>query len=304
MVAGLLTALQALVDGVMLGATYSLLGLGFTLVFGVLRRVNLAFGAIILVGIYAGSHWHLASGSRAGVLALTVTGAIAAGFYVERCALRPLAAQPAVSSMIATFAVWMQLQEAVSLLSVSRTLPYPGPAWLPTVEAGPLLLRADGLVMWSGAMAIMLALFALLRRTRLGRAMRAVADSAEGAALMGVNVRAVGTAAFVVASAVGGAAGALIAGSQQQVTPYFGLWATVKGLTAMLLGGAGSLPGAVLGGLVLGVAETETLALLGGQWRDLATSALLFLVVAWRSRVARVPVAGRPGVRSVAEETL
>jgi len=300
----LLTPLQALLDGVMLGATYSLLGLGFTLVFGVLRRINLAFGATILVGIYAGSHWHLASGSRVAALALTVAGAIAAGLYVERCALRPLASQPAVSSMIATFAVWMQLQEVVSLLSVSRTVPYPASAWMPSVEVGSLLIRADGLVMWSGAAVIMLALFLLLYRTRLGRAMRAVADSAEGAALMGVNVRAVGTAAFVMASAVGGAAGALIAGSQQQVTPYFGLWATVKGLTAMVLGGAGSLPGAVLGGLVLGVVETETLAHFGGQWRDLAAYALLFLVVSWRSRAARGRLAAAPSGRAALEDAL
>ncbi len=279
--------LQALVDGVMLGATYSLLGLGFTLIFGVLRRLNLAFGPTILVGVYAGSHWHLVwPGSLAAVVAVTLAGTVLAGIYVERCSFRALAHQAPVVSMISSFAVWMQLQELVALLSTSRTMPYPAPAWLPTVEVGPLLLRSDAILMWSGATVIMLALFALLYRTRFGTAVRAVADSSEAAALMGVNVSAVGAAAFLVASAVGGAAGVLVAASQQQVTPYFGFWATVKGLTAMLVGGPGSLPGAMLGGLFLGVVETLALSFFGGQWRDLAAYAVLFLAVAvsprWR----------------------
>jgi branched-subunit amino acid ABC-type transport system permease component len=104
---------------------------------------------------------------------------------------------------------------------------------------------------------------------------------------MGIDVGALGAAAFLLASAVGGVAGILIVTSQQQITPYFGLWATVKGLTAMLLGGAGSLPGAVVGGIVLGVVETQTLWHLGGQFRDLAAYALLFLAVALAPRVSR-----------------
>jgi len=277
--------LQALADGVMLGATYALLGLGFTLIFGVLRRLNLAFGPTILVGIYCGSLWQVARpGSGLVVLAVTVLGAVAAGFYVERCSFSALARQAPVVSMISSFAVAMQLQELVTLIAPSRTMPYPAPAWLPSVELGPVLLRSDGLLMWGGAALLIAALFLLLYRTRFGVAVRAVTDSAEGAALMGVNVAAAGTQAFLIASAVGGAAGALIAASQGQVTPYFGLWATVKGLTAMLLGGAGSLPGAVLGGLVLGVAETETLTFWGGQWRDLVAYALLFAVAAARGR--------------------
>jgi len=279
--------LQPLADGVMLGATYSLLGLGFTLIFGVLRRLNLAFGPTVLVGIYAGSLWHWARpGSLLPVAALTVAGAVLAGFYVERCSFSALARQAPVVSMISSFAVSMQLQELVTLLAPSRTMPYPAPGWLPTLELGPILLRSDGLLMWGGATLLMAALFLLLYRTRFGVAIRAVTDSHEGAALMGINVAAVGATAFLVASAVGGAAGILVASSQQQITPYFGLWATVKGLTAMLLGGAGSLTGAVLGGLALGVVETEALSHWGGQWRDLAGYALLFVVAAARGRAA------------------
>ncbi|HLE44921.1 MAG TPA: branched-chain amino acid ABC transporter permease [Methylomirabilota bacterium] len=280
---------QALVDGVTLGATYALLGLGFTLIFGVLRRLNLAFGSTILVGIYAGSHlWAAWGAARPGVLPgvfpavllATVGGAVLAGAYVERLSFRALAHQAPVVSMISSFAVSMQLQELVALTTPTRTMAYPAPAWLPAVALGPILLRSDAFLMWAGATALLLVLFGLLYRTRPGRAIRAMADSPETASLMGVNVPVMGALAFLVASAVGGVGGALIAASHQQVTPYFGLWATVKGLTAMLLGGAGSLPGAVVGGLLLGVVETESLWLLGGQFRDLAAYALLFLVAA------------------------
>ncbi len=281
--------LQALVDGVMLGATYSLLGLGFTLIFGVLRRLNLAFGPTILVGIYAGSLWHVSRPSSLGpVVLVTLGGTLLAGAYVERCSFRALARQAPVVSMVSSFAVAMQLQELVTLVAKSRTMPYPAPVRLPTVEAGPILLRAEGLLMWGGATLLMAALFLLLYRTRFGTAVRAVTDSAEAASLMGVNVAGIGAAAFLVASAVGGVAGLLIAASQQQVTPYFGLWATVKGLTAMLLGGAGSLAGAVAGGLILGVVETQTLSFWGGEWRDLAAYALLFLAACLRGRAVGV----------------
>lgn len=272
---------QALVDGAMLGATYSLLGLGFTLIFGVLRRLNLAFGPTILVGIYAGSATHLLwPGWFPAAAGATVGSALLAGTYVERCAFRVLARHPPVVAMISSFAVSMQLQELVALLAPSRTMAYPTPAWLSPIELGPILLRADGLLMWGGATLITALLFGVLYHTRLGRAIRAASDSAEAARLMGVDVAAAGVAAFLLASAVGGIAGVLIAASHQQVTPYFGLWATVKGLTAMLLGGAGSLLGAVAGGLVLGVVETQTLAYLGGQYRDLVAYALLLLAVA------------------------
>jgi branched-subunit amino acid ABC-type transport system permease component len=279
---------QALVDGVMLGATYSLLGLGFTLIFGVLRRPNLAFGPTILVGLYAGSlvsqRW---PGMLSAAVAATLGAVLLTSVYVERCSFWALRHQAPVVSMISSFAVSMQLQELIALMAPSRTMAYPAPAWLPTLSLGPLLFRADALLMWSGATLIMLGLFALLYRTRLGTAIRALSDSAEAATLMGIDVGALGAAAFLLASAVGGVAGILIVTSQQQITPYFGLWATVKGLTAMLLGGAGSLPGAVVGGIVLGVVETQTLWHLGGQFRDLAAYALLFLAVALAPRVSR-----------------
>jgi len=281
--------IQALVDGIMLGATYALLGLGFALIFGVLRRLNLAFGPTILVGIWAGSQVHLGPlagpGAFLAVAGATIGGALLAGMYVERCSFRPLVRQAPVVAMVSSFAVAMQLQELVALGAPGRTLPYPAPAWLPAVDVGPVLVRSDALLMWIGATVMTVGLFVFLYRTTRGTAIRALADSHEAAALVGIDVAAVSAGAFLLASAVGGVAGVLIAASHQQVTPYFGLWATVKGLTAMLLG-AGSLPGAVLGGLALGVVEALTLTFFGGQFRDLVAYGLLFAVVALSPRLS------------------
>src|SRR5262249_25721568 len=155
---------------------------------------------------------------------------------------------------------------------------------LPTLELGPVLLRSDALLMWLGATALTLTLFGFLYRTRTRLAIRALAESHEAAALMGINGAAGSAATFLLAWAVGGVAGVLIAASHRQVTPYFGLWATVKGLTAMLVGGAGSLPGAVAGGLALGVVEVLALTYLGGQFRDLVAYAALFVVAALSPR--------------------
>lgn len=277
--------LDVLGNGLAVGAAYALLGVGFTLIFGVMRRLNLAFGPTILLGVYAGSLANLVRPWPAWVtLIVTLAATLGAGLYVERLCFAPLRGQPPYVSMISTFAVWMQVQELVSLLAPSRTMPFPASLRAPTVAWGGLELRGELVLMALGAAALTGALLVVLYRTSWGRAVRAVADDPEAASLMGVHVTHLSTAAFLLASLVGGAAGFLIALAQGQVSPYFGLWVTVKGMTAMMLGGPGAIVGAAVGGVALGVTETATLWLWGGQHRDAVAYALLFAAVVWRSR--------------------
>lgn len=277
--------LDVLGNGLAVGAAYALLGVGFTLIFGVMRRLNLAFGPTILLGVYAGSLANLVRPWPAWVtLIVTLAATLGAGLYVERLCFAPLRGQPPYVSMISTFAVWMQVQELVSLLAPSRTMPFPASLRAPTVAWGGLELRGELVLMALGAAALTGALLVVLYRTSWGRAVRAVADDPEAASLMGVHVTRLSTAAFLLASLVGGAAGFLIALAQGQVSPYFGLWVTVKGMTAMMLGGPGAIVGAAVGGVALGVTETATLWLWGGQHRDAVAYALLFAAVVWRSR--------------------
>lgn len=276
---------EAIANGAALGAAYALLGLGFTLSFGVMRRLNLAFGPMILVGVYAGSLVHL-RWPAAPLLpfAASIAATLAAGLYVERLCFAPLRSQPPYVAMVSTFAVWMQLQELVSLASPSRTIAFPSLGALPGLPLGDGELRGEWLLMGIGAGVLAAGLFALLFRTSYGRAVRALADDPEAASLVGVDVARLSTSAFLLASLVGAGAGVLIANAQRQVSPYFGLWATVKGLTAMMLGGPGSIAGAALGGLALGLTEIGALWWLGGQYRDGAAYALLLAAIVWRSR--------------------
>jgi branched-subunit amino acid ABC-type transport system permease component len=293
--------LRNTIDGLTVGSSYALLALGFSLIFGVIGRLNLSYGPSIMIGAYAGTLLHLQLGAGAiEVAAATVLGAVLVGAYVERLCFAPMQAGAAIASMVSSFAIWMQLEELAVLVLPRHTYAFPPLPFAGPVQIGAVTLRIEHLVMFASAAALALALHALLRRSRFGLALRAVAESPEAAGLMGVDVRRTMFLAFLLASAVGGVAGYLIAATDQQITPMFGMWTTFKGLIAMMLGGLGSMPGAVLGGLLLGLIEMHTQWYLGPQWRDLIAFFLLFVVLVWRpggllgqARVREATAAGR-----------
>ncbi len=269
--------LQNTIDGVMIGSSYALLAIGFTLIFGVMRRINLSYGPSIMVGIFVGTLLYLEF--KAGLLmvaAATIVGATLAGMYVERVCFWAVRQGAAIASMVSSFAIWMQLEEVVTVFAPDRTYPYPPLTDAAPLELGPFFVRVEHLVMIVCAGLLMVALNLLLYRTRFGLAVRAVSENPLAARYMGINISSAMFWAFALASAVGGAAGFLIAGTDQQITPLFGFWATWKGMIAMMLGGMGSVPGAILGGLILGVVEVQSLWYLGTEYRDMAAYVLLF----------------------------
>lgn len=275
--------LQRTLDGAMVGASYALLGLGFTLIFGILRRLNLSYGPSILAGLYVGIHLHITQG--AGLLvtvAAALAGTLAVGLYVERICFAALRGRSEVASMIASFALWMQIEEATTLVLPRHSYPFPSLAAGDDLEFAGLTIRADHAVQCVIAVMLGAALYALLYRSRFGLAVRAVIDSPTAAGLMGIRIAPVTVAGFLLASLIGGVGGVLIAAVDGQVMPMFGLWASLKGLIAMMLGGIGSLPGAVVGGVVLGIAEAHGQGWLGAQFRDLTAFGLLFAVLMTR----------------------
>lgn len=276
---------QNTLDGLFLGSAYSLLALGFTLIFGVLRRVNLSFGPAIMFGCYAATWVNLNFGVGLVALALiTVAGAVLAGAYVERLCFAPHRNGSAIAAMVASFALWMQFEELASIVLPRHIYDFPPLYGGAPLEIGALSLRVESLVMLLAAVAICAILWGILYRTRFGVAVRAVIDQPQAAQLAGISVPRIFMLTFALASAIGGFAGFLIAASHEQVTPMLGMWSTLKGLLAMMLGGLGSLPGAVLGGLALGLLEAHSQWFLGPQTRDLIAYALLFVLLA-----ARVP---------------
>jgi len=276
---------QNTLDGLFLGSSYAMLALGFTLIFGVLRRVNLAYGPAIMLGCYAATWVHLNSG--AGLLALAAVAVLCttlAGAYVERLCFAPHRQGSAIAAMVASFALWMQLEELATLALPRHIYPFPPLHGGTPLEFGALTLRVESLVMLGAAVAACAALWWILYRARFGIAVRAVIDQPGAAQLAGISVPRTFMLTFAMASAIGGLAGFLVAASHEQVTPMLGMMFTLKGLLAMMLGGLGSLPGAVAGGLALGLLEAHSQWFLGPQARDLIAYALLFILLA-----ARVP---------------
>jgi branched-subunit amino acid ABC-type transport system permease component len=275
--------IQSVIDGIMTGSAYALLALGFTMIFGVLRRLNLAYGASILFGAFAGAaafaQWKTGGVAVAGA---TLAAAVAAGIYVERLCFWAVRKGAAIASMVSSFAVWMQIEETMALLYPERTLSFPPLVERAVFDVGPFQFGTEYVVMFALAAAIMAALEWMIRATRFGLAVRAVTEHPEAARAMGVPVARIAFLAFALASAIGGAAAYLMASAQEQVTLHSGMSFTFTGLIAMMIGGIGSLRGAVAGGLVLGVAAALAQTYLGGAGRDFVNFGLLFLLLVVR----------------------
>lgn len=276
---------QNTIDGLMIGSSYGLLALGFTLIFGVMRRLNLSYGPSVMIGGYLGTVVYLQFGAGPLVVAVVVVaGAALAGLYVERLCFAPMKAGAAIASMVSSFAIWMQLEQAAILVLPRHTYGFPALATGAPLELGPFTIRIDHLVMLGSALGLAAAVQLVLYRTRFGLGLRAIIGNPVAAHLVGIDVRTALPLAFAGASAVGGVAGFLVLAVDQQVTPMFGMWATLKGLIAMMIGGLGSVPGAVLGGLLLGVIEAQSQWCFGPQIRDLVAYFVLFAVLALRPR--------------------
>lgn len=285
----LIDVLQTLIDGLSAGASYALLGVGFTLMFGVMRRLNLSYGATLMVGGYLGALLAARAGGvlPGGVLAVlaavvTVAGATLAGLYVERLCFAPLRERSRVAAMVSSFAVWMQLEALATLLLPLHTNPYPVPFDLVPIDIAGLTVRPEHVLTFAVAACAALLLHRMLARSRFGLALRTLSDSEAAAQAVGIDAHRTALLAFLLASAVGGIGAWLVLAADQQVTPMFGMWSTLKGLIAMMLGGLGSVRGAIVGGLLLGLVEACGQALYGPQVRELLAYGLLFLVLVAR----------------------
>ena len=292
--------LQRTLDGLLDGASYALVGLGLTLTFGTLRRLNLAHGAAAMLAAFAGAWLHQRHGVPAwGVALAVVLVATVAGLYVEWLCFAgtsddtpmargggPVAGADAreVVALASSFAVWMQLEQVAVNLLPRHLNPFPSLAATGEWALGPLVLRPDRLVLALLAVVLCFGLAAWLMRSRSGLAWRAAADQRVAAHLAGIAVPQVQRAAFAAASALAGIAAFAVLAVEGQVTPMFGMWVLAKGLVAALLGGLGSVRGVLAGGLLLGVVEAHAQHAFGALGREFAGWALLFIVLLapWR----------------------
>ncbi|MEZ4734099.1 MAG: branched-chain amino acid ABC transporter permease [Caldilineaceae bacterium] len=284
---------QTLINGLTLGSVYALIALGYAMVYGILRLLNFAHGDIYMIGAYMGYGALLLLSTSEGLLlpaALVIVGMlivamVGAGFVsvaVERFAYRPLRYAPRIAPLISALGVSLILQNLVQITVGPRPLSYGADTLFPP-DAGYVigdlrLSAARGLVI-GVTLLLMIALAYFVRSTRLGRAMRAVSMDLDAAAMMGVDVNRVIVATFFIGAALAGAGGVLVGIVFYSIRHTMGFLAGLKGFTAAVIGGIGSVPGAAIGGLCLGLVEAFASVYVSATFKDAIAFVLLVIVL-------------------------
>lgn len=289
--------LRQLVNGIILGSAYSLVALGLTLVFGVLRVINLAQGELFMAGAFAGLVCLEAGLGLPVALAAGLSAAGLLGLLMYWLVLRPLPvnADPHIP-MIGTIGAAIIVQQLATRLFSARQHPYPTPNLLSgRLDLGLLQVESLNVFILGFAIIVMVALIVLIHHTRLGMAIRAVAESHRMAGLMGIDATWTIAVVFVISSALAGIAGVLVGMYFNNVSPYIGIPIGLKGLAAVILGGLGSVPGAVIAGFIIGVAEVMSVAYVASSWRD----AIAFLVMIVILLMRPSGLFGKPAIERV-----
>jgi branched-chain amino acid transport system permease protein len=284
---------QELVNGIVVGALYSLVALGFSMVYGVLKLLNFAHGDLYMVGAFAGYfviQWF--GGPKAlaipvplllvimFVLAALLTGGL--GVAIERFAYRPLRNAPRIAPLITAIGISFFLENAALLLFGGQYRVYNTPDFIPFSSGfriGSVSIDAVQILVIVLGVALMIGLRQLVVRTKLGKQMRAVAADREAAEMLGINVNLTIAATFFLGSALAGVAGVMAGLLFNQVTNTIGFLAGLKAFTAAVVGGIGSIPGAMLGGLLIGIAESFITGYISSTFTNLLVFALLIIVM-------------------------
>jgi branched-chain amino acid transport system permease protein len=281
--------LQQLLNGIHLGSIYALIALGYTMVYGVLRLINFAHGEIYMVGAYVGlviaARVGAANHPGLGTALLVMLGAMAGcallGLTIERFAYRPLRRAPRLTALITAIGISLLLQNVIQLIFG------PNPQYFPElIPSRPLIrtatinLHSNSAIITLTALGLMAVLWYIVTRTKMGKAMRAVSYDREAALLMGINTDRVIAFTFVLGSALAGAAGFLYPALEHiRVDPLTGMLPGLKAFVAAVLGGIGSIPGAMVGGLIMGVAEQAVVGVGQSNWRDAIAFVILILIL-------------------------
>jgi len=298
------------ISGLVIGAVYSVIAVGYTLVYGILFMINFAHGEVVMLGAFAGYFVFEAFGAImvdpinelsflnaypwiAILLAFIVgmTFSTILGIFLEKIAYRPLRGAPRLIPLISAIGASIFLQNAAQLIFGPKRRTYINPdilarstGWTITVAGQDIIITFTGVFTIVLSVLLMIGLWMLVQRTRMGRAMRAVAEDKETAALMGINVDGIISRTFAISGALAGAAGVMWGIQNGIIYHYVGFIPGLKAFTAAVLGGIGNIPGAMVGGLFLGVAESVGPAALGidFQLKDVIAFSILVLVLIFR----------------------
>jgi branched-chain amino acid transport system permease protein len=283
---------QLLAQGVAWGSVYALIALGYTMVYGVLRLINFAHGDVYMVGAFIA--FYVIGVAHLGLfpaLVISMLGCAALGVIIERAAYRPLRTHPRLAALITAIGVSLLLENGGQLLFGPEPKPFPreilvgpvaaalGPASASVERATGIIVAKEQMLIIISALAMMGALQLFVARTKAGRAMRAVAADRATASLMGIDTDSIISLTFALGSALAAAAGVLVSLEVGQIDPLMGLIPGLKAFVAAVLGGIGNIPGAMAGGVVMGIAECLVVGYVSSSYRDAIAFAILIAIL-------------------------
>jgi len=301
--------LQQLFNGLSLGAIYALIAIGYTMVYGIIGMINFAHGEIYMIGAYVGLVTLSAVGAQSGLpiwliigLMLVVAVAVTAiyGFVIEQVAYKPLRSSPRLVALISAIGMSIFLQNWVALGQGARDMAVPslipGALRFALGDGGfEVFVPYSRILIIVVTLVLMVLLTLYIKHSRMGRASRACSQDMHMAGLLGIDTNRVISFTFILGAMLAAVGGVLIALAIGKLNPFIGFVAGIKAFTAAVLGGIGSIPGAMLGGVILGVAETFAAAFISSEYKDIVAFGLLVLILMFRP----TGLLGKPEVEKV-----
>lgn len=274
--------LQQLVNGLTLGSTYSLLAIGFTLVLGLLRMLNIAHGDVFMFGAFLGLTFAIMGVPLFLAIIMAAVGAGIITIIIERVCFRPLRKAHFLTPLLSTIAFGILLQNVATQIWGSEPSRYPQTTEVAQFQLGPILVSSIDIIILTTSLLLMVGIDQFVRRTRFGRAMRATSENPQTANLLGVDINRVIILTFFASGALAGAAGVLTALVYSQITPFIGIRQGLIGMVAMVIGGVGNLRGAMIGGIMIGIIEIMNDAYFTASYRDIILFGLFFVFIVFK----------------------
>ena len=272
-----------LINGLSLGSIYALIALGYSMVYGIILLLNFAHGDVIMVGAYMS--WfvmnQLGLGPVTAVCATIITCTLL-GVVIEKIAYTPLRNAPRISLLITAIGVSFFLEYSMILLVSPQPRTFPAVFGATVYHLGPLVANSQQLVILLSAIILMAVLTYIVNKTKAGKAMRAVSYDADAARLMGINIDRVISTTFALGSALAAAGGVLVGVYYNSIDPLMGMMPGLKAFVAAVLGGIGIIPGAMIGGIILGVVEAMVSGFISSTFRDAAAFGILIIILLYK----------------------
>ena len=275
--------IETLINGLSSGGTYAMIALGYTMVYGIAKMLNFAHGDIYMIGAYFGffATTQLGVGFIPAII-IAMAGAAVVGIIIERIAYRPMRNAPRIAILITAIGVSFLLEYGMILFVSPQPRTFPA-VFTPTVyHMGPLVANSQQLVILISAIILMVTLSYIVNSTKAGKAMRAVSFDADAARLMGINIDKVISMTFALGSALAAAGGVLVGVYYNSIDPLMGMMPGLKAFVAAVLGGIGIIPGAMMGGIILGIVEAMVSGFLSSTFRDAAAFGILILILLYK----------------------